>query len=118
MSGREAGRGVAADRPDTRDVGQWLAHLLWEQVIGGSSPLIPTYRKGKNGQGHRPPNQSRSARASLTAEHWAHNPGGFGSNPKPATQEPDSLSDLWESEGKPGKEDLTADVSEGWPSPS
>lgn len=26
----------------TRDVGQWSAHLLWEQDIGGSSPLIPT----------------------------------------------------------------------------
>lgn len=30
------------DSTDSRDVGQWQAHLLWEQDIGGSSPLIPT----------------------------------------------------------------------------
>jgi hypothetical protein len=28
--------------PDERDVGQLAGHLVWDQVIAGSSPVVPT----------------------------------------------------------------------------
>lgn len=49
MSGREALRGW--NGPTPRDVGQRQAHLLWEQDIGGSSPLIPTNDQGTTNNG-------------------------------------------------------------------
>lgn len=49
MSGREALR--ARTGLTSRDVGQRQAHLLWEQDIGGSSPLIPTWYRLRSAVG-------------------------------------------------------------------